>query len=246
MPRTLPALILAVVLLSACGSVVSSPSLAHSTSPAPSTSPAQSAGLEPSPGLIPPPTAAPSDEPTVDPGFPSPDVPPLVYDWSKFPRLPTPILLAGRASVKAVAVAGCVTRFYEPRNDEFGRTTQSDPVCLTGPLPRSAPLVAAAGALLIVRAPDGYTLGAEVIDGAVGYAIVSSSRLIPPRIDGVGLDGTSELTRQMGFDLLEIQFAAPTEPGDYLINVAAQLGGVDRIYREFDTSFLFLLRVVAG
>ena len=155
-------------------------------------------------------------------------------------------LVAGRASVKAAAVAGFVTRFYEPRNDEFGRIAQSDPVCLKGPLPRTAPLVVAAGAVLVVRPPDGYMLGAEVTDGTEVYAIVSASQFIPARIDAIGLIGASELAREPGFGILEIQFVAPTQPGDYLVTVAAQYGTVDRTYRELDTAFLFRLRVTAG
>ena len=39
---------------------------------------------------------------------------------------------------------------------------------------------------------------------------------------------------------------APTEPGDYLVTVAAQLGRDDRLYRELDTIFLFRLRVAGA
>jgi hypothetical protein len=192
------------------------------------------------------PTAASTQEPSLAVGEPTQDVPPLVYEWSRFPRLPLPTLVAAHDRIKAAAVAGCITRVYEPRNDAYGRSTQFSPACLTGPLPRTAPLAVAAGAALSVRAPDGYVLGAELADSSEAYAAVYGSGSIPARIDGVGLGGSNELTRETGFKLLQIEFFAPTEPGDYLITVAAQLGTADGTYREFDTAFLFRLRVVAG
>jgi hypothetical protein len=175
-----------------------------------------------------------------------PSAPPLEYDWSKFPRLPLPALATGRQQVKASAVAGCITRFYEPANDLFARTAQSDPACLTGPLPNTAPLVVPGGAILTVRAADGYSFGAEVIDGTEVYATVSAAREFPARIDGLIRSTGDTLARQAGFNIPEIEFFAPTEPGDYLIYVSAQLGRIDRTYRELDTLFLYRLRVTAG
>lgn len=234
MRRTLPAVVLAVALLSACGGVAPTPRPSPSPSPPPTLSPSPS------------PTAAPSEVAIIDDGDASPVTPPLDYDFSKFPRLPTPKLEAEHDAVAASAVAGCVTRIYEPRGDSFGRSALATPVCLTGPLPRTAPLVLAPGAPLSVRAPHGYTLGADVVDGTDVFAIVYASRAIPPRIDGVTAFGGVELTRAAGFNLAEIPFAAPTEPGDYLVAVAATLGRADRTYREIDAIFLYLLRVTAG
>jgi hypothetical protein len=237
--RTLPIALLAVALLSACGSVPPPPSLA----PSPSLAPPPSLAPSPSPAFSP--TAAPSQDAT-DIGGDQPSAPPLEYDWSRFPRLPLPVLATGRDQIEASAVAGCITRFYQPANDLLGRSAQSDPDCLTGPLPRTAPLVVPGGAGLTVRAPDGYTLGAEIVDGTEAYANVSASSAFPARIDGMTPFGGDSLARAAGFTIPEIQFVAPTEPGDYLIYVSAQLSRIDRTYRELDTVFLYRLRVTAG
>lgn len=234
MRRTLPSALLAVALLSACGAVPPAPSLAPSPS------------LAPAPSLAFPPTAAPSEDATDTGGDGQPSAPPLEYDWSTFPRLPLPTLASDRHQIEPSAVAGCITRIYEPANDVFGRTAHSDQDCLTGPLPLTAPLVVPAGANLTVRAPDGYMLGAEITEGTETYATVSASRAIPARIDGMIAFGGESLAREAGFNLPEIQFFAPTEPGDYLISVAAQLGRIDRTYRELDTLFLYRLRVTGG
>jgi hypothetical protein len=234
MRRTLPIALLAVALLSACGAVPPVPSLAPSPS------------LAPPPSLALSPTAAPSADATDIGGDGQPSAPPLEYDWSTFPRLPLPTLASDRDQIEPSAVAGCITRFYEPADDLFGRIAHSDPECLTGPLPPTPLLVVPAGANLTVRAPDGYMLGAEVIEGTEAYATVSASRAIPARIDGMVAFGGESLAREVGFNLLEIQFFAPTEPGDYLIAVAAQLGRIDRTYRELDTLFLYRLRVTGG
>ena len=240
MRRTLTVALLACASLSACGTVPPTPSLV------PSSSAASSPLITPSPSLAPPPTRGRSPEATDFGGDGQPTSPPLEYDWSKFPRLPLPTLAAGRAQVAATAVAGCITHFYEPANDPFGRIAQSDPDCLTGPLPTTAPLVVAAGAELIVRAPEGYMLGAEVVEGADVFATVTASRAFPARIDGITAFGGDSLAREPGFSVLEIPFFAPTEPGDYLIAVAAQLGRIDRTYRELGTIFFYRLRVTAG
>ncbi len=89
-------------------------------------------------------------------------------------------------------------------------------------------------------------LGAEIVDGTETYATVSASRAFPARIDGLTAFGGVDLARETGFNIPEIQFVGPTEPGDYLIAVAAQLGRIDRTYRELDTIFLYRLRVTAG
>jgi len=240
--RRLPAVIvLAALVLSGCGQA-----------PAPSVTPSPSAPVtpSPSPSTTPAPTASPSPipSPTEDPfgvGLETPTPPPLAYDWSTFPTLPTPTLVSGRDAIPTAAVAGCVIRFYEPADDPYGRIAQSDPVCRTGPLPATGPLVVTPEALVVVRAPDGYTLGAEIVEGEESFAIISARQTIPARIDAISAGG-KELSRQSGFDFGELEFVAPTEPGDYLVTVAAQLGRDDRLYRELDTIFLFRLRVAGA
>jgi hypothetical protein len=153
--------------------------------------------------------------------------------------------VSGRDAIPTAAVAGCVIRFYEPADDPYGRIAQADPVCRTGPLPATEPLVVAPEALVVVRAPDGYTLGAEIVEGEESFAIISARQTIPARIDAISAGG-KELSRQSGFDFGELEFVAPTEPGDYLVTVAAQLGRDDRLYRELDTIFLFRLRVAGA
>jgi hypothetical protein len=227
--------------LSACGqtpapSATPSPSAPITPSPVPSTTP--------SPRATPSPIPSPSEDPFGG-GLETPTPPPLAYDWSTFPTLPTPTLVSGDDVIPTAAVAGCVIRFYEPADDPFGRIAQSDPVCRTGPLPATEPLVVAPETLLVVRAPDGYTLGAEIVEGEESFAIISARQTIPARIDAISAGGT-ELSRQSGFDFGELEFVAPTEPGDYLITVAAQLGRNDRLYRELDTIFLFRLRVAGA
>jgi hypothetical protein len=74
---------------------------------------------------------------------------------------------------------------------------------------------------------------------------VSVSRSIPIKVDGITTFGGQELARATGFDITEIAFVAPVEPGDYVIAVTAQLGTADRTYREFDTVFFYRLRVTA-
>ena len=229
------------LVLSACGqapapSVTPSPSAPVTPSPIPTTTPAT--------GPPPSPTASPSEDPFGE-GLETPAPPPLAYDWSTFPTLPTPTLVSGRDAIPTAAVAGCVIRFDEPVDDPYGRVAQSDPVRRTGPLPGTEPLVVAPEPLLVVRAPDGYTLGAEIVEGEESFAIISARQTNPARIDAISA-GRTELSRQSGFDFGELEFVAPTEPGDYLVTIAAQLGRGDRLYRELNTIFLFRLRVAGA
>lgn len=239
MRRTLPISFLALSILSGCTAIQPAPSpVASPGLVSPSTAP--------SPSAVPAPTTTPSPDGTTLGGDGSPTPPPLEYDWRTFPRLPPPVLAAGGTEIEATAVAGCITRFYEPADDALGRVAQSDPECQTGPLTQTAPLVVAAGALLTVRAPDGFVMGAEIIDGSDVFATVSATRAFPARIDGLSSFTGVNLARESGFNLGEISFGAPTDPGDYLVIVAAQLSRIDRTYRELDTRFLYWLRVTAG
>jgi hypothetical protein len=99
----------------------------------------------------------------------------------------------------------------------------------------------------VARGPRSRRLhaGRRDLEGEESFAIISARQTNPARIEAISA-GRTELSRQSGFDFGELEFVAPTEPGDYLVTIAAQLGRGDRLYRELNTIFLFRLRVAGA
>ncbi len=240
--RRVARLVAIAMLTSACAAP------APSATPLPATlppTPASAPALTASPSPVQTPDASASLAPTATPFEVIPGespAPTLEVDFDTAPTFPSPILVVGKTRTSAIGESGCPQVIYEPANDEFGRQIRTQEPCVTFPILASAkPVSVSAGYPLVFVPPEGWVLGAQVVfetDPFGPFWIIEAA----PLAGTVG-GGPVEIGRGDGFRELEIDAQAPTEPGDYLVTVQAQVGQIPTKWRTFDRIYYYQIRV---
>jgi hypothetical protein len=178
--------------------------------------------------------------------------PTLEVDFDTAPTFPSPLLVVGKGSTSAIGESGCPHVIYEPADDEFGHQTGMQEPCVTFSVLRSAkPVSVSAGHPLVFRAPKGWVLGAQVVFAADPYGpfwIIEATRRAATPGDATPLAGIVggdpvQIGRGEGFRLAEIDALAPTEPGEYLVTVQAQVGQTPPKWRTLDRTYFYWIRV---
>ena len=231
-------------LAAACAAPAPSPTVEPRTSPSPSATATVAPTPSPTP-FITPAVVIPEES------F-GPALPPLEVDWTTAPKFPLPVLAAGATAVPAIGASGCASLMYEPASDEMGRSAESDGGCLVNPVLSFATAVrVGASSGLLVKAPKGWALGAQVVSNAAPYGpfwIINSSRLPSPPSGATPLfevhgAGWIELARGEGFRLDVLDALAPDAAGDYLVSVQAQVGKVPSEWRILGRTYYFWVQV---
>ena len=243
-------LLLAIAML-AIGCAAPAPSAMPQPASPPPTA-ANTPALTTSPSPVQTPDATASLAPTATPTevFPEEsEAPPLEVDFSTAPTFPSPILVVGKTRASAIGESGCPQIVYEPADDEFGRQTGMQQACIAGPvLAFAKPVHVNAGYPLVFRAPKGWVLGAGVASSTDPYGpfwIIEATRLAarPGGATRLSGDRWGEIGRGEGFRLDEIDALAPTDPGDYLVTVRAQVGQTPAKWRTYDRTYSYWIRV---
>jgi hypothetical protein len=212
---------------------------ALTTSPSPVQTPDATASLDP--------TATPTE---VFPG--ESEAPPLEVDFSTAPTFPSPILVVGKTRTSAIGESGCPTIIYEPADDVFGRQAGMQEPCGSFSVLTSAkPVSVSAGYPLVFRAPKDWVLSAQVVFATDPYGpfwiIEATRRAARPGgatpLAGIVGEGQVEIGRGEGLREDEIDAMAPTEPGEYLVTVQAQVGQVPTKWRTYDRTYYYWIRV---
>jgi hypothetical protein len=140
------------------------------------------------------------------------------------PEFPAPLLVTGGSSVSAVSGTGCAAVFY----DLPDTVIDDDPICATGARAIEDPIAVAPQAPLTIAAPEGWLLGSDLISDT-GVAIQLLAIPTVP-VDGTVLVGPPSgsvagvLMSEAGmWDLPSVDAVAPSEPGDYVLQLTAQI-----------------------
>lgn len=241
MRRALPVLIVGFALVACAGPTLVTPSPA--VSPSGSVAPTSTASP-----TRPSPTRTPTPEPTEDPFATAPPATELVVPLDEVPAFPTPLLVDGDADRPALGAGGCPTIYYEPQDDPYGRIAEYvSPTCPSVVVTLGQPIEITNGGELLFRAPPGWAMGAQVIRGTAALWVVGASPLESAapgvRMIDAGAGPAVELASDEGFSLLEVFASAPTDPGDYLAKLEAQMGQVDRTWRASGLTYYWWIRV---